>query len=343
MRILLAGYYHHLQHEEAWARALRELGHAVVEFRMAPYIRSLLGRVQNRFVFGPLLWFVNNDLLRLAADCEPDVIVCYRALLIYPQTVEKLKQRSKAVLVCYQNDNIFGPLKRKAYWRHFRKAIPHYDIHLVFRQSDIARYQRLGAKCVVLLRSSYLPWLHRRLPPEAIVGWESDIGFFGHCEPDARLEQMDTLMRRVPARYRLHGTPWHRYAKGRAWNGMDTHEIQGEDYVRAINGAKIALVFLSSLNEDTYTTRCFEIPACGTFMLSQRTDDLLTLYEENKEAVFFSSSEELVDKARYYLAHDRERQRIAEAGWRRCITSGYDIYSRMREWLAYVQGLMSHR
>jgi len=124
---------------------------------------------------------------------------------------------------------------------------------------------------------------------------------------------------------------------------MDTHEIQGEDYVRAINGAKIALVFLSSLNEDTYTTRCFEIPACGTFMLSQRTDDLLTLYEENKEAVFFSSSEELVDKARYYLAHDRERQRIAEAGWRRCITSGYDIYSRMREWLAYVQGLMSHR
>jgi len=339
MRILLAGYYRHFWHEEAWARALRELGHTVIEFRMAPYIRSFLDRVQNRFVFGPLLWRVNKEFLQLAEESNPDVVVCYRALLLYPETLEQLRCQTTAILVCYQCDNIFGPLRRKAYWRHFRRAIPLYDIHFVFRHSDISNYQRMGAKRVVLLRHHYLPWLHRRLPLKEVEGWESDIGFFGHCEPDVRLEQMDTLMRRVPARYRLHGTPWNKYAKGRAWEGMDTHEIQGEEYVKAINGAKIALVFLSSLNEDTYTTRCFEIPACGTFMLSQRTDDLLTLYEENKEAVFFSSTEELVDKARYYLAHDSERERIAEAGWRRCTTSGYDIYSRMKEWLGEIEEL----
>jgi len=60
---------------------------------------------------------------------------------------------------------------------------------------------------------------------------------------------------------------------------------------------------------------------------------MTSLYEEDKEAVFYRSSEELVDKVRFWLRHEDARRRVAEAGWRRCASSGYDIYSRMREWL----------
>jgi spore maturation protein CgeB len=119
-----------------------------------------------------------------------------------------------------------------------------------------------------------------------------------------------------------------------AWSDMDTSELQGESYVRALNGAKIALAFFSSWNLDTYTTRVFEIPACGTMLLSQRTETMLTLYSEDTEAVYFDSIDELVDKARYYLKHDSVRRRVALAGHRRCISSGYDIYSRMQEWIS---------
>jgi spore maturation protein CgeB len=68
---------------------------------------------------------------------------------------------------------------------------------------------------------------------------------------------------------------------------------------------------------------------------------MLELYAEDKEAVYYSDADELIDKARYYLNHDAARQRIAEAGLKRCQASGYDIYSRMREWLAVAEPIVA--
>lgn len=38
------------------------------------------------------------------------------------------------------------------------------------------------------------------------------------------------------------------------------------------------------------------------------------MFEEGKEAAFFSNNEELLDKCSYYLAHEQERAVIAELG-----------------------------
>ena len=113
--------------------------------------------------------------------------------------------------------------------------------------------------------------------------------------------------------------------------------------MKALNGSKIALVFFSTWNKDTFTRRVFEIPVCGTLMLSQRTDTMQTLYQEDKEAVYYSTPEELADKARYYLENDTVRAKIVEASRQRCVDSGYDIYSRMQAWLKVVNALRGAR
>ena len=50
VKILIAGYFSAFWHEGAWCRALRELGHEVIEFPIRPYFaKNLLGRLQDRF------------------------------------------------------------------------------------------------------------------------------------------------------------------------------------------------------------------------------------------------------------------------------------------------------
>jgi spore maturation protein CgeB len=116
--------------------------------------------------------------------------------------------------------------------------------------------------------------------------------------------------------------------------------IWGADYPRALRSAKIALGLLSKWIPETTTTRTFEIPATGTFMLAERNDDHAALFEEGKEAEFFASDEELGDKIRFYLANDAARGRIAAAGRARCERSGYSDAHQLRRVLARVGELV---
>jgi spore maturation protein CgeB len=86
-------------------------------------------------------------------------------------------------------------------------------------------------------------------------------------------------------------------------------------------------------NKNNYNMRTFEIPSSKGFMLAQRSDESREYFSEDKEAVYFSSPEELKDKAAYYLAHDDARLKIAAAGYNRCITSDYSYLSRVRRLL----------
>jgi spore maturation protein CgeB len=99
--------------------------------------------------------------------------------------------------------------------------------------------------------------------------------------------------------------------------------LDGVEYAKAINATRVNLGFLRKANRDLQTTRTMEIPGCGGFLLAERTDEHLRLFREGAEAEFFGSTAELVTKCRYYLEHDDERRRIAAAGHRRCLTSGY--------------------
>ena len=114
---------------------------------------------------------------------------------------------------------------------------------------------------------------------------------------------------------------------------IEPHELLGLDYARALNSFDINLCFLRKLNRDLQTTRSVEIPACGAFMLAERTDEHLALFREGVEAEFFASDDEMIDKTRYYLAHPEARRRIAAAGLERCRIGRYSYHERLLDML----------
>jgi spore maturation protein CgeB len=55
----------------------------------------------------------------------------------------------------------------------------------------------------------------------------------------------------------------------------------------------------------------------GAFYLVERFDVLAVFFEPGWVVVLFEDDHDLADKAKYYLAHDSERNRIREAGLKR--------------------------
>ncbi len=60
--------------------------------------------------------------------------------------------------------------------------------------------------------------------------------------------------------------------------------------------------------------RDFEAPMSGAFYLVERFDELAEFYEPGKEIVMWEGEDDLVEKARWYLAHPAEREKIRAAG-----------------------------
>ena len=72
--------------------------------------------------------------------------------------------------------------------------------------------------------------------------------------------------------------------------------VVADNYRKTICSSKIILGFLRKINADTQTSRTFEIPACGGFMLMERTENQQRLFEEGKEAEYFSTLKSAKEK-----------------------------------------------
>lgn len=65
--------------------------------------------------------------------------------------------------------------------------------------------------------------------------------------------------------------------------------------------------------------RPFELAGCGAFVISGLADDMGRYYTESKEMVFYEDVDDLIKKIKYYLKSEKERERIAEAAYKRTL------------------------
>lgn len=355
MRLLVAGDWHSELHEEVAGRSLRALGHQVEEFKWHPYFQKprgtfrglvhLLRRLQNKYIYGPIIDRINKDLIARVIAFQPDALFVYRGTHITAASLRKVKELlPNCILVGYNNDDPFAPDHARLLWRHFLRALPEYDLMLAYRHANLEEYKQSGTKNVELMRSWFVP---ERNHPVGLTDderqlFESDVVFVGHYETDQRLEYLEAI---ADMGYSLRifgpGYDWDPVLKKSSALShlVPISLVWGEDYNKALCGAKIALCFFSKLNRDTYTRRCFEIPATKTLMLSEHSSDLANLYQEGIEVELFDSKETMLAKIEKHLSDHEGRKKIACAGFDRVWKDGHDVNSRMRQLIGWITQL----
>lgn len=319
-------------------QGMRLLGHEVELVYMnrpKTLAHRLLLSAEWRLCNGPLTAKDNRDLLNGARRIRPEITWTEMGRLIYSATLRKIQREFQCIMVNSYSDDFLDPMKRS---RHYNRSIPIFDHIFTPRESNFPELGRYGARQVHKFWKGYIPDMHF---PESITAEEmklygTDVVFIGHGEP-SRIEPFDRIAQ--TASFKVWGNAWQKLRLPEPLKScVQFRGAEGHEYRKALRGAKIGIQYLSTWARDTQASRSFEIPACGVFMLANRTNDHLSCFEEGKEAEFFETTNELVDKIKFYLRHDEARRRIADAGYRRCISSGYSNLERIRQMLEIVTG-----
>lgn len=320
--------------------ALKELGYQVDFIDSTKNIDSFKGycyRAANKFNYDLDINGDNDLLIKKNIENIYDIIWLDKCTHIKSATLFKIKKENPQVIILgYSPDDMMNRANQSY---QYLKGIPFYDVHVTTKSFNVDELRGLGAKNVFYSKKAFDPLVHKtyELTQEEIKEYSTPIGFIGTYEND-RFFQMLELVESINSKITVRGDKkWTK--KKNIHPNLDVkadYRLWGHEYAKAIGVTKINLCFLRKANRDLHTARSIEIPACGGFMLAERTIEHLELFEEGKEAEFFSSTDELIEKVKYYLLHEKERLAIAEAGRSRCLNSGYSNQDRLKEIINYL-------
>lgn len=259
---------------------------------------------------------MNKQVLEKVKNTKYDVVLF--SLYTYqfiPDTIKEIGKYTKTL--CFFHDDTWRR-DFSIYWAQYFDYFTTTDIY------GEERYKKIG-----LPNAIYFPWgcnqhIYHKLDLPKIY----DVSFVGGYHPWR--EWLIKLLHKEGIQVEVFGTGWK--------NG----HVEQDDMIRIFNQSKINLnlsnsaswdliymlsspkAFINTLkskkNSEQMKARHFEINGCGGFQLSYYVEGLEHNYEIGKEIAIYNNSEDLVDKVKYYLANEEERETIALAGYNRTIT-----------------------
>jgi spore maturation protein CgeB len=314
---------------------------------LPPQRRNLLSRIKRKLLNGvgiachhPTDGRASRELLTQMAARPWDILWMDKGLSIEAGVLEKVKRlQAECKIVGYSPDDMARVQNQSRQWLEHLYL---YDFYFTTKSYNVSELKALGCKNPIFVGNAFCPKLHRPMPLSVAdrLALGGAVGFIGSWEPERARSIYELAKAGIGVR--IWGDGWNRCLRRHHNMHIEGRPLWAEEYTRAICSFDINLCFLRKANRDLQTTRSIEIPACGGFMLAERSDEHLALFQEGREAEFFSSDKELVQKVIYYLKDPISRKRIAESGRRRCLTSGYSNEERLAWMLGVVQGAGEH-
>lgn len=255
--------------------------------------------------------------------------------IVKKETVEALSRKRKAVTVAWMSDDQWA---FEAYSRHWA---PCFNWVITTDHKAPAKYRKIGYRNAVKSQWACNHWLYKRLPLPKIyevsfVGSRHgnrgemikkiqeagiNVRCWGSGWPNGRVSQEKMMEIFSQSKICLNftknsGVLWKELAHFFVRRRMHDRKIMVNSPARILDNVK---AFPACMWNNQIKGRNFEIPGCGSFCLTEYAEDLERYYEIGREIECFSRPDEAVEKIRYYLAHEKEREEIAKAGYERTL------------------------
>lgn len=293
----------------------------------------------------PRVFSFNRAVLEAARRFRPDLVWIEKGTFVFPSTLRALRRQGPMALVYHNTDDWKARTRFKSlHWRYLLRSLPEYDAHITSNRHNVEEFRALGFPHVHHMELAANPTIQHpeEISDERRRSLGAPVGFIGHWEPET--ERMLLHLVRNGIELKIYGGGWgdarHRDELREA---VQDRLVWGPEYAEAILSFEVNLGIVSTWNRNDTASRSFQIPALGAFLLHQRNELMTRYFREGQEAAFFGSDDELLEKCLHYLDHPEERRRVAEAGRRRCVESGYFEVDRVRELVPLLEEVVRAR
>ena len=300
--------------------ALRRAGwdvHALPEWEYIPSkYRSFHMKATAKLLRPLAVREYSRELQLQARRLEPDMLLVFKGVWVEGDAIRALRAQG---VRCY---NYYPDVSFLAHGPYIPGALPHYDwvfTTKTFGLNDMR--DQLGVTRASHIQFAFDPDLHRPLPLSARdqARYGCDVSYIGTWSPKKEALLTELARQRPDVHLRIWGEYWHNARSAAIRDAIGGREVLGNEFVRALLGTKINLSIMSEARKgssrgDQVANRTFAVPACGAFVLHERTDELLQYFHEGEHLACFADANEMIEKIDYYLPRAELRRKIADQG-----------------------------
>lgn len=249
---------------------------------------------------------MNHKFLKLIEKEKPDYVFMFiRGSEFYLETLLKIREispKTKVFSFSGDEDNAFEMFSRY--------LILFVDYGLISPERFVSEYKKDGIKNVF-----FIVGLNNHFFKPLKLEKKYDVTFVGIDKAD-RYEFIKFL-KESGIKISLFGWNWSKYPE---FKDIYRGALDSEEMVKITNQSKINLSFSKSTDGTLHpTTRLYEAGACKSFVLSEYCEDNLKLFKNGKDIIMFKDKEDLLKKIEYYLKNEKEREKIADAAYKKVI------------------------
>ena len=245
--------------------------------------------------------FNSDMLLAVIKRKKPDVIITVKLDFLSESFLSQLKSVCKILL----NMNPDHPyVLHKNNIDVLLNTLKYYDAVFTFGKGIIPIYYQLGAKEVNWLPFAYDPDTHFVTKTS---GYIYDCSYFGSW---AKIQEyyISTL---IEENYKvgIFGPRWYKSKNYNVKNSWIKDGGIGRGMSTEVSKSRIVFNLIRAEHGCFHSMKSFELPACGAFMISNKTEEQLEFFPETA-VCYFDTLDELKEKVKFYINREDLRNKF---------------------------------